>query len=74
MDSWKDAVDKAAQEFDRPDVNLSQNLSPTQRQEDFRIIADLSDKQVRQQAIEDAKELLYKMGPSSDELNSSQSR
>ena len=74
MDSWKDAVDKAAQEFDRPDVNLSQNLSPTQRQEDFRIIADLSDNQVRQQAIEDAKELLYKMGPSDDEFNSSQSR
>ena len=74
MDSWKDAVDKAAQEFDRPDVNLSQNLSPAQRQEDFRIIADLSDKQVRQQAIEDAKEILYKMGPSSDEFNSSQSR
>ena len=74
MDSWKDAVDKAAQEFDRPDVNLSQNLSPTQRQEDFRIIADLSDNQVRQQAIEDAKELLYKMGPSDDERNSSQSR
>lgn len=74
MDSWKDAVDKAAQEFDRPDVNLSQNLSPTQRQEDFRIIADLSDRQVRQQAIEDAKELLYKLGPSDDEFDSSQSR
>lgn len=74
MDSWKDAVDKAAQEFDRPDVNLSQNLSPAQRQEDFRIIADLSDKQVRQQAIEDAKELLYKLGPSDDERNSSQYR
>ena len=74
MNSWKDAIDKAAQEFDRPDVNLSQNLSSTQRQEDFKIIADLSDKQVRQQAIEDAKELLYKLGPDNDEFNSPTSK
>lgn len=70
MTSWKDAVDQAAQQFDRPDVNLSKNLSSQQRQEEFGIIADLSDKQVRQQAIEDAKEILYKLGPRDDERNS----
>ncbi len=70
MTSWKDAVDQAAQQFDRPDVNLSKNLSAQQRQEEFGIIADLSDKQVRQQAIEDAKEILYKLGPRDDERNS----
>ena len=70
MTSWKDAVDQAAQQFDRPDVNLSKNLSSQQRQEEFGIIADLSDKQVRQQAIEDAKEILYKLGPNDDERNS----
>lgn len=74
MTSWKDAVDQAAQQFDRPDVNLSKNLSAQQRQEEFGIIADLSDKQVRQQAIEDAKEILYKLGPSDDERNSPKSR
>ncbi|MBR6437196.1 MAG: hypothetical protein IKS45_11875 [Thermoguttaceae bacterium] len=74
MNSWKDAVDNAAKQFDRPDVNLSKNLSAQQRQDEFGIIADLSDKQVRQQAIDDAKELLYKLGPRNDELNSSQSR
>ena len=74
MTSWKDAVDQAAQQFDRPDVNLSKNLSAQQRQEEFGIIADLSDKQVRQQAIEDAKEILYKLGPSDDDRNSSQYR
>lgn len=74
MTSWKDAVDQAAQQFDRPDVNLSKNLSSQQRQEEFGIIADLSDKQVRQQAIEDAKEILYKLGPRDDERNSSQYR
>ena len=71
MTSWKDAVDQAAQQFDRPDVNLSKNLSSQQRQEEFGIIADLSDKQVRQQAIEDAKEILYKLGPRDDERNKS---
>ena len=71
MNSWKEAVDQAAQQFDRPDVNLSQNLSSQQRQDEFGIIADLSDKQVRQQAIEDAKEILYKLGPRDDERNSS---
>ena len=70
MTSWKDAVDQAAQQFDRPDVNLNKNLSSQQRQEEFGIIADLSDKQVRQQAIEDAKEILYKLGPRDDERNS----
>lgn len=70
MTSWKDAVDQAAQQFDRPDVNLSKNLSSQQRQEEFGIIADLSDKQVRHQAIEDAKEILYKLGPRDDERNS----
>ena len=74
MTSWKDAVDQAAQQFDRPDVNLSKNLSAQQRQDEFGIIADLSDRQVRQQAIEDAKEILYKLGPSDDERNSSQYR
>ena len=74
MTSWKEAVDQAAQQFDRPDVNLSKNLSSQQRQEEFGIIADLSDKQVRQQAIEDAKEILYKLGPRDDERNSSQYR
>ena len=74
MNSWKDAVDQAAQQFDRPDVNLSKNLSSQQRQDEFGIIADLSDKQVRQQAIEDAKEILYKLGPRDDERNSSQYR
>ena len=74
MTSWKEAVDNAAKQFDRPDVNLSQNLSAQQRQDEFGIIADLSDKQVRQQAIDDAKELLYKLGPSDDERNSSQYR
>ena len=74
MNSWKEAVDQAAQQFDRPDVNLSKNLSSQQRQEEFGIIADLSDKQVRQQAIEDAKEILYKLGPRDDERNSSQYR
>ena len=74
MNSWKEAVDNAAKQFDRPDVNLSQNLSSKQLQEEFGIIADLSDKQVRQQAIDDAKELLYKLGPSDDERNSSQYR
>ncbi|MBQ2621885.1 MAG: hypothetical protein IJF84_11155 [Thermoguttaceae bacterium] len=74
MTSWKDAVDQAAQQFDRPDVNLSKNLSSQQRQEEFGIIADLSDKQVRQQTIEDAKEILYKLGPRDDERNSSQYR
>ncbi len=66
MNSWKDAVDNAAKQFDRPDVNLSKNLSAQQRQEEFGIIADLSDKQVRQQAIDDAKELLYKLGANVD--------
>lgn len=70
MNSWKEAVDQAAQQFDRPDVNLSKNLSSQQRQEEFGIIADLSDKQVRHQAIEDAKEILYKLGPRDDERNS----
>ena len=70
MTSWKEAVDQAAQQFDRPDVNLSKNLSAQQRQDEFGIIADLSDKQVRQQAIEDAKEILYKLGPRDDERNS----
>lgn len=74
MTSWKDAVDQAAQQFDRPDVNLSKYLSAQQRQEEFGIIADMSDKQVRQQAIDDAKEILYKLGPSDDERNSSQYR
>ena len=74
MNSWKEAVDQAAQQFDRPDVNLSKNLSAQQRQDEFGIIADLSDRQVRQQAIDDAKELLYKLGPRNDDLNSSQSR
>ncbi len=74
MTSWKEAVDQAAQQFDRPDVNLSKNLSSQQRQDEFGIIADLSDKQVRQQAIEDAKEILYKLGPRDDERNSSQYR
>ena len=74
MNSCKDAVDNASKQFDRPDVNLSKNLSAQQRQDEFGIIADLSDKQVRQQAIDDAKELLYKLGPRNDELNSSQSR
>ena len=74
MTSWKEAVDQAAQQFDRPDVNLSKNLSAQQRQDEFGIIADLSDKQVRQQAIEDAKEILYKLGPRDDERNSSQYR
>ena len=74
MNSWKEAVDNAAKQFDRPDVNLSQNLSSKQLQEEFGIIADLSDKQVRQQTIDDAKELLYKLGPSDDERNSSQYR
>ena len=69
MNSWKDAVDQAAKQFDRPDVNLSKNLSAQQRQEEFGIIADLSDKQVRQQAIDDAKELLYKLGDSDDSNN-----
>ena len=69
MNSWKEAVDNAAKQFDRPDVNLSQNLSSKQRQEEFGIIADLSDKQVRQQAIDDAKELLYKLGGSVDSNN-----
>ena len=70
MTSWKDAVDQAAQQFDRPGVNLSKNLSAQQRQDEFGIIADLSDRQVRQQAIEDAKEILYKLGPRDDERNS----
>ena len=69
MNSWKEAVDQAAKQFDRPDVNLSQNLSAQQRQEEFGIIADLSDKQVRQQAIDDAKELLYKLGANVDSNN-----
>ena len=69
MNSWKDAVDNAAKQFDRPDVNLSKNLSAQQRQEEFGIIADLSDKQVRQQAIDDAKELLYKLGANVDSNN-----
>ncbi len=73
MNSWKEAVDNAAQQFDRPDVNLSKNLSAQQRQEEFGIIADLSDRQVRQQAIEDAKEILYKLGPRDDDRNSSKS-
>ena len=70
MTSWKEAVDQAAQQFDRPDVDLSKNLSAQQRQDEFGIIADLSDKQVRQQAIEDAKDILYKLGPRDDERNS----
>lgn len=70
MTSWKEAVDQAAQQFDRPDVDLSKNLSSQQRQDEFGIIADLSDRQVRRQAIEDAKEILYKLGPSDDERNS----
>ena len=69
MNSWKDAVDNAAKQFDRPDVNLSKNLSAQQRQEEFGIIADLSDKQVRQQTIEDAQELLYKLGANVDSNN-----
>ena len=71
MNSWKDAVDNAAKQFDRPDVNLSKNLSAQQRQDEFGIIADLSDKQVRQQAIDDANEILYKLGPRDDEFNKS---
>ena len=73
MNSWKEAVDQAAQQFDRPDVNLSQNLSSKQLREELGTLADLSDKHIRQQAIEDAKELLYKLGGSVD-LNSSPSR
>ena len=73
MNSWKEAVDNAAKQFDRQDVNLSKNLSAQQRQDEFGIIADLSDRQVRQQAVEDAKEILYKLGPRNDERNSSQS-
>ncbi len=69
MNSWKDAIDKTADSFDRPDVNLNEFLNAQQRQGELSVLADLSDKQVRKQTIEDAKELLHKLAQA--EYNSS---
>lgn len=69
MNSWKDAIDKTADSFDRPDVNLNEFLNAQQRQGELSVLADLSDKQVRKQTIEDAKELLHNLAQA--EYNSS---
>lgn len=69
MNFWKDAIDKTADSFDRPDVNLNEFLNAQQRQGELSVLADLSDKQVRKQTIEDAKELLHKLAQA--EYNSS---